>query len=159
VKVSDENIQSKVDGANPLLTASCCTALATLVPITLYQVGILPNLPDPPSNIFDSERITMSDAAHPLGVPDGLLGLASFGTTLALITLSKRSRLAKTLLGLKLSMDVSMATFNAGRQVFGFKKLCSWCSGTAIASGVMAYAGREVIRYAWSEVSHLAKDV
>jgi uncharacterized membrane protein len=64
-----------------LLLVACCSALATLVPVTLYQVGALSSLPDPPSPIFDSESITTSRAANPLGIPDGVLGLASFGTT------------------------------------------------------------------------------
>jgi uncharacterized membrane protein len=132
-----------------LLTAACCTALATLIPVALYQTGVLSDLPDPPSSIFDSERIVSSKIAHPLGVPDALLGLASFGTTLGLILLARHSPLAKKLLGAKLTLDGAAAAFNAGRQVVSFGKLCSYCTGTALAAGVMAYAGREVIADSW----------
>jgi uncharacterized membrane protein len=96
-----------------VMLAACCTTLATLVPVTLFQIGASSRLPDPPMPIFDSERIVSSPAAHPLDIPDGLLGLASFGTTLALILLSRRSRSAKKLLGFKLSLDVAAAVFNA----------------------------------------------
>jgi uncharacterized membrane protein len=130
---------------------SCCVALATLVPVALYQTGILPRLPDPPLHVFDSERITMSVAARPLGIPDGWLGLASFGTTLALALLARRHQTAKQLLGAKLTLDASAAAFNAGRQVVSFGKLCSWCTGTALAAGMMAYGGREAIHETWSE--------
>jgi uncharacterized membrane protein len=129
-----------------LLLVACCSALATLVPVTLYQVGALSSLPDPPSPIFDSESITTSRAANPLGIPDGVLGLASFGTTLALILAARRSHAAKTLLGAKLMVDGAAGAFNASRQVFTFGKLCSWCIGTAIAAGVMAFAGWDLIR-------------
>ena len=137
-------------GSDTLLIGACCTALATLAPVTLYQVGALHRLPDPPLPVFDSEQITMSHAAHPFGIPDGLLGLASFAGTLALTLLARRHHAAKKMLGAKLTLDAAAAAFNATRQVVSFGKLCSWCTGTAIAAGVMAYAGRETIQEAWS---------
>lgn len=140
-----------------LLLGSCCTSILTLIPVALYQTGVISGLPDPPFEIFDSDRITMSKAAHPLGVPDALLGLASFGATLTLVLLAKRSPLAKRLLGFKLTLDASAAAFNAGRQVIAFRSLCSWCTGTALAAGVMAYAGCGVIRNAWSMSEDIAQ--
>lgn len=83
--------------------------------------------------------------AHPFGVPDSLLGLASYGTTLGLAVTSTRCRPARLLLGGKLVLDGAAAAFNATRQVTRFRKLCSWCTGTALATAVMVYAGREVI--------------
>jgi uncharacterized membrane protein len=141
-----------------VLVGACCTTIATLIPVALYQTGVLRSLPDPPSALFDSERITTSKAAHHFGIPDGLLGLASFGATLALILTAKRSPIARKLLGAKLTMDAAAGGFNAGRQVISFGKLCSWCTGTAIAAGVMAYAGRNVIRDTWSSVEAISED-
>lgn len=135
---------------------ACSVALATLVPVALYQTGMLSGLPDPPLNVFDSERITGSAEAHPFGIPDALLGLASFGATYALILCARRSKVADKLLGAKLTIDVSAAVVNATRQVTKFGKLCSWCTGTALAAGVMAYEGRQTIRKTWAKgVSHL----
>jgi uncharacterized membrane protein len=91
----------------PLLLAASCTAVASLVPVALYQLHLISKLPDPPLSVFDSEQITMSKTAHPMGIPDGLLGLASFGTTLTLALLAKQNRTAKKLLGVKLGMDAS----------------------------------------------------
>jgi uncharacterized membrane protein len=139
-------------GNDKLLIGACCAALATLVPVALYQTGVLPRLPDPPSGVFASERITTSQAAHPFGIPDGILGLASFGTTLALTLLARRNPIAKKLLGAKLTLDASAAVFNASRQVVSFGKLCSWCTGTALAAGVMSYAGRKAIRDTWADL-------
>lgn len=141
---------------SPLLIGACCTALATLVPVALYQTSVISKLPDPPSSVFASERITSSKEAHPLGIPDALLGLASFSTTLALALLAKRSPLANKALGAKLTLDATAAAFNASRQVIGFGKLCSWCTGTALAAGVMAYAGRGIIQQTWSEAADAA---
>ena len=139
-----------------LLIGSCCTALMTLVPVALYQTGVIPHLPDPPLRIFDSERITSSAAAHPMGIPDALLGLASFGTTLALALLARRNGTAKRMLGGKLALDVSAAAFNASRQIVSFAKLCSWCTGTALAAGVMAYAGRGTIGDTLADAANVA---
>lgn len=146
--VSSVNSSTDVSAADnrPLLIAASCTALATLVPVALYQLDVIPKLPDPPLSIFDSERIAMSTSAHPMGIPDALLGLASFGATLALALLAGRDKTAKKLLGVKLGMDASVAAFNAVRQVVLFRKLCSWCTATAVSAGVMAYAGRKSVR-------------
>ncbi len=123
-------------------------ALATLTPVALYQTGIIDRLPDPPFRVFNSQKITASEAAHPFGIPDSLLGLASFGTTLALILLARRYPAAKKLLGAKLTLDVSAAAFNASRQIISFGELCSWCTGTALAAAGMAYSGRKIVQSA-----------
>lgn len=156
MKPSSADAITSLDGGDTLLIVACCAALGTLVPVTLYQTGALHRLPDPPFRVFDSEQITMSQAAHPLGIPDGVLGLASFGATLALTLLSRRHHAAKKLLGAKLTLDASAAAFNAGRQVVSFGKLCSWCTGTALAAGVMAYAGRKTIQDTWVEAIEAA---
>jgi uncharacterized membrane protein len=138
-------------GGDKVLIAACCTALATLVPVALYQTGTLKRLPDPPFGVFNSERVTSSKAAHPLGIPDSLVGLASFGSTLALILLARRHAAAKKLLGAKLTLDVCVAAFNASRQIISFGALCSWCTGTALAAAGMAYSGRSAIQDGWRE--------
>ncbi|GAA3768264.1 vitamin K epoxide reductase family protein [Terriglobus aquaticus] len=134
-----------------VMLGACCATLATLVPVALKQAGALDHLPDPPVRLFDSDGITQSKTAHPLGVPDSFLGLASFGTTLALMLLAKRNRNARTLLGGKLAADAAFASFNLVRQVVEFRKLCSWCTGTALAALTMSAAGKMVIVDAVSE--------
>lgn len=144
---------STTQAHDALLLGSCCSALATLVPVALYQTGAISRLPDPPMSVFASGRITMSEAAHPFGIPDGLLGLVSFSATLTLAILARRHRTARILLGVKLVLDGSAAVFNVGRQVFSFGKLCSWCTATAISAGIMVYAGREAVHDAFSEAA------
>ncbi len=141
----------------PLLIAASCAALVTLVPVALYQLNVISELPDPPLRAFDSKRITKSKTAHPLGIPDALLGLASFGITLTLALLARRSRTAKKLLGAKLGLYVSVVAFNAVRQVAEFGKLCSWCTTTVLSAGVMAYAGRGSIRGVVGEGAAMAE--
>ena len=126
--------------------AGCGAALATLVPIALFQSGMIERLPDPPGGMFASERITGSKMAHPMGVPDSYLGLASYGVTMALLVMHGRSRTARQLLGWKLAADAGAAAFNAGRQVVVFRKLCSWCTGTSLVTAVMVWGGRRVVK-------------
>ncbi len=125
--------------------AGCGAALGTLAVIALFQSGAIDSLPDPPGDLFASERITLSKMAHPAGIPDSYLGLASYGATLALLLLAQQSRLAKRALGAKLLIDAGAAGFNAVRQVVRFGKLCSWCTGTVLATAVMVYGGRDAV--------------
>lgn len=138
---------------NPLLVGACCTAIATLIPVSLYQLRVLRTLPDPPLALFDSVRITNSKAAHPFGIPDGPLGLASFGITLTLIVLEPKSPNLCKPLGLKLTADAIAAAANGLRQVIQFRKLCSWCTATSLSAMLMAYVGRQQIRNAWSALA------
>lgn len=121
--------------------AACGAAMAALVPVLLHQVGVVEHLPDPPGELFDSDEITESKAAHPMGVPDALLGLASYGVTMGLMLGARRCRVMRPALKAKLAMDGGMAGFNVVRQVVQFGKVCSWCTGTAAATAVMVAYG------------------
>ena len=127
--------------AHVIAIAATSTAIATLIPVALYQCGSIPRLPDPPGAYFDSEAITSSKAAHPLGIPDSFPGLASYGTTLALLIAARKSPTARTLLHAKLIADASLAAINMTRQLVSFRKLCSWCTGTALATAVLVPTG------------------
>ncbi len=131
--------------SHSLLAGANAAALVSLVPVALHQLGLVSHLPDPAASIFDSDRITESAVAHPFGIPDALLGMASYGTTLLLIRNASRSSAGRKLLGAKLLLDGGVAAFNASRQVVRFGKICSWCMGTVAATAVMVYAGRELI--------------
>ncbi len=129
----------------PLLLTAGASAILTLLPVAAHQFGWLDHLPDPPGAVFASDRITTSKTAHPLGIPDSLLGLGSYGVTLLLALLARQRREARPLLACKLAADGSLAGFNVIRQVVSFRKLCSWCTATAICTAVMVYAGRSIL--------------
>ena len=131
---------------NNLALAATGVALLTLLPVAAHQLGFLDHLPDPPSEVFASDLITESKAAHPLGIPDSLLGLASYATTFALLLAARRVRLARPLLRAKLAADASAAAANSVRQVVTFRKLCSWCTGTALATAAIVHYGRKSLR-------------
>lgn len=122
--------------------AGSLVAIGTLIPVALFQSGAIERLPDPPAEIFDSERITSSKMAHPRGIPDSYLGLASYATTLGLILLAQKSAVAHRLLGVKAALDGAAAGVNAARQVIVFGKICSWCTATALATTLVVYGSR-----------------
>jgi uncharacterized membrane protein len=146
-----QDLSQDSQGKTSVMIVGCCVAIACLVPVAMYQTGAIQQLPDPPSEIFDSNAITSSKEAHPFGIPDALLGLASFGTTVALVLASRRSVAARRLLAAKLVVDATVAAFNATRQVVSFGKLCSWCTGTALATGVTVHSGRQAIQTTFEE--------
>ncbi len=131
--------------SNRVLAAATCAALVTLIPVVAHQIGAIDHLPDPPGSIFASDRITESKSAFPLGIPDGILGLTSYGVTLGLVALSAGNPKARRLLALKLLGDGSLALFNVVRQVVSFRRLCSWCTATAVCTAAMLIAGRRMI--------------
>jgi uncharacterized membrane protein len=145
LKSETDRAEINAGGSYTLMACACCVALGTLAPVALYQLKLLPHLADPPSLLFDSDYITSSKAARPFGVPDSILGLTSFATTLGLILTARHHEPAKQLLGAKLLVDAGAAAFNLTRQVVSFRRLCSWCTATALSVGFMAYAGRKTI--------------
>lgn len=52
--------------------------------ISLYQMGVIRHLPDPPGGVFDSDKVNASRKAYATGIPDGTLGLALYGATMVL---------------------------------------------------------------------------
>lgn len=131
--------------SNWVLAAATGAAVVTLIPVAAHQIGAIDHLPDPPESVFASDRITESRSAYPLGIPDSILGLASYGVTLGLVATASGNPKARKLLAIKLLIDGSLATFNVVRQVISSRKLCSWCTATAVCTAAMLMAGRQII--------------
>ena len=124
-----------------MMISSCSVAIAALVPVALFQCGAVDHLPDPPGSFFASDQITSSSDAYPFGVPDSLLGLASYGTTLTLALSAPHSQFARKVLKWKLLLDGGMAVANTTKQFIKFRRACSFCMMTAVATGVMVAVG------------------
>lgn len=110
-------------------------AMAALIPVVLRQTGVVRHLADPPGEVWDSDEIVMSKAAHPLGIPDGAFGLASYALTVGLIMSGS------SLVRAKLVCDAGAAGFNVVRQVVTFGKLCSCCIAAAGFTVPMVWFG------------------
>lgn len=119
--------------------------MATLAPVALVQLHILKDLPDPPGRFFNSKRVVTSKGAYHLGIPDGMLGMASYGITLALLlAATPERRLVRRLLRGKLAWDATMAIRHVRQQVTQHKRICSWCMGVAVATAGLVFFARKV---------------
>ena len=116
--------------------------MITLVVVAARQLGVVKRLPDPPGEMWDSDRIVMSKAAYPGGIPDGVLGVASYGVTLGLLLLAEDAEWLRPVAKAKLAMDAAAAAANAVRQVVVFGRVCSWCMATVACTAAMAGLGR-----------------
>jgi uncharacterized membrane protein len=67
-----------------LIAAVSLAGGASMAVVSLFQLGIISHLPDPPLPGFDSEKVTSSDIAFGLTLPDAPLALTSFASNLAL---------------------------------------------------------------------------
>ena len=125
--------------------ACCCAAMASLAPVALVQLRILKDLPDPPGRLFRSKRIVMSKHAYHLGIPDGVLGLASYGVTLALLLAAQPQRpFVRRALRVKLALDAALAIRSVRKQIAEHGRICSWCMGAAVATAGVVYFARKM---------------
>lgn len=122
-----------------VMLAGCCIAIRSLISVAMYQVKTIRHLPDPPSEVFNWDAITGSRQAHLFGIPDALLRISSLGATIALVLASRRSVTTRRLLVAKLALDMTPAVFSMTRWAVSCRKLCSWCTVTALATGIAAY--------------------
>jgi hypothetical protein len=91
--------------------------MTSLAAISLYQVGILKHLPEPPLPGLDAERVNGSPEAYEiLNTPDAVLGLGSYAATLGLEALGGPDRARRTpWVPLALATKCGLDTFQAAR--------------------------------------------
>ncbi len=108
-------------------------AEAALGIISLYQMGMLKHVPEPPLPHFDADKVNASpDAYRRLDMPDGILGVGSYAVTMALAAAGgkDRARTAPWLplaLACKVAVDTVIAvqlTLDQARKQHAF---CFWC--------------------------------
>jgi uncharacterized membrane protein len=115
--------------------------MVTLGVVAARQLGVVDRLPDPEGEVWDSNGIVMSKAAHPGGIPDGVLGMASYGVTLGLLLLAEDAEWMRPVARAKLAMDAAAAAANTVRQVMVFGRVCSWCMATVVCTAAMVGLG------------------
>ena len=133
-------------------------ATAAMGLVSLYQTGIVRHLPDPPLPGFDSDRVDASGEAYEtLKTPDATLGIASYGTTLALIGMGAGDRAGSQpwiplLAAAKLGYDAAGAAWLTAEQVSKHRALCFYCLLAGAATwGALAEALPEA-RVAWKSL-------
>lgn len=111
--------------------------------ITLYQMGIIEHLPEPPLPFFDADAVDASEEAYAwLSAPDGVIGLANYGVTAVLAAVGGQGRAhRRPWIPLALAAKTGADAFQAAKltkdQVTKHGALCAWCllaAGATVAS-------------------------
>ncbi len=133
-------------------------AMGAMSLITLYQMGLIAHLPDPPLPGFDADKVDASAEAYAkFAMPDGVLGLSSYAVTAALAAMGGEDR-ARThpWIPLALAAKVAFDTVQAGHltmdQWTTHRAFCIWC---LLASGATAVTVPLVIPEARAAGAHL----
>jgi uncharacterized membrane protein len=108
-------------------------AVGAMGMISLYQMGIITHLPEPPLPRLDADRVDASPEAYSrLATPDGFLGLGSYAMTMGLAAMAGKDR-ARTqpwiplALAAKVAFDTSQAVRLTVDQATKQRAFCSWC--------------------------------
>lgn len=115
-------------------------AAGAMAPISLYQMGIIRHLPEPPLPRLNADAIDAAPEAYEiLATPDAVLGLVSFGVTAWLAAAGGEDRVqSKRWLPLALAGKVAIDAANGARlsidQWTRHRAFCSWCLLAAGAS-------------------------
>ena len=115
--------------------------------VTLYQVGIVKHLPDPPGGLFDSNRVNASTYAYKrLQMPDAVLMIGTYAATAALAASGGKDRAERTpllpvALAAKTLFDVATNLQLAREEWQENRALCAYCqtaSALSLVSAVLA---------------------
>ncbi|MEO8956483.1 MAG: vitamin K epoxide reductase family protein [Ktedonobacteraceae bacterium] len=111
--------------------------------ITLYQMGIIKHLPEPPLPGLDADRVDASAEAYSrFSTPDGVLGLGNYAVTMGLAAMGGQDRAQQQpwiplALAAKVAFDTSQALRLFFDQKIKYHAFCSWCllaAGTTLAT-------------------------
>ena len=115
------------------IAALSMTAIGTMGLISLYQMGIIKHLPDPPLPYFNTDKVNGSDEAYArLATPDAVLGLGSYAVTLGLAAIGGRDRATEQpwmplALAAKTLFDAALVGKFTVDQWTKYHTFCSWC--------------------------------
>ncbi|KAA9327481.1 vitamin K epoxide reductase family protein [Hymenobacter busanensis] len=108
--------------------------------VTLYQTGIIKHLPDPPLDVFDSDKVDASDYAYKrLDLPDAAGMVITYGLTTALASAGGKGRALNQpwlplLMGAKIAGDVLTNLTLAREEWQENKALCFYCQTASVVS-------------------------
>ena len=115
--------------------------------ISLYQMGVIQHLPEPPLPGLKADEIDASEEAYQwLSTPDGPVGLLSYAATAVLASIGGAGRARRNpwlplALLAKLGADAAQAAFLTREQWTKHRAFCSWCLLAAGATfGALALA-------------------
>jgi len=132
--------------------------MGAMTAVSLFQIGVIKHLPDPPISGFDSDKVNSSDTAYALGVPDGTLSLASLAANIPLAAYGGENRAGEMPLvplaaAAKASVEAAVAGWYFYQMPTKEKAWCGYCIVGALANfGIAALSLIEAKR-AWKAVS------
>ena len=118
-------------------------AVTSMGLITLYQMGIIKHLPEPPCSWLNADKVDASAEAYSrFSTPDGVLGLGNYTVTMGLAAMGGADRaIAQPWLPLVLAVKVAFDTSQAIRLFFDqktkYRAFCFWgllAAGTTLAT-------------------------
>lgn len=108
-------------------------AVGSMSLISLYQVGILKHLPEPPLPMLNADKVDASAEAYSrFETPDALLAIGNYAMTAGLAAMGEQDRArTKPWIPLALAAKVGFDTYQAIRlfrdQLTKHHAFCSWC--------------------------------
>ena len=119
--------------------------------ITLYQTGVIDQLPSLPGSFFDANKVDASDYAYSrFNSPDGPLMTINYGFTAWLASMGGENRaqdqpLVPLAMGAKLLFDAVLTAELAREEWKDNKALCEYCQVATLASfASLAIAAPEI---------------
>ena len=115
-------------------------AAGAMMPISLYQMGVIGHLPEPPLPWLDADAIDASASADAiLATPDAVLGLGSYALTAWLAAAGGQDRVRTRswiplALAAKVGIDALVGAKLTVDQWTRHRAFCSWCLLAAAAS-------------------------
>jgi uncharacterized membrane protein len=115
-------------------------AAGALEVISLYQMGLIQRLPEPPLPRFDSGKVNSSEEAYRwLSTPDAFLGIGSYAATMTLAAMGGPQRARERpwiplALAAKVGLDAGLGVFQVLMQARKLHTFCTWCLATSGAS-------------------------
>ncbi len=115
-------------------------AAGAMIPISLYQMGVIKHLPEPPLPRLDADAVDASAEAYAiLATPDAVLGLGSYAVTAWLAAIGGEDRVRAQpwiplALAAKVSLDALFGVKLTVDQWTRHRAFCSWCLLAAGAS-------------------------
>ena len=125
-----------------MIVALQIVAGASMSLITLYQIGMIRHLPEPPLPLLNADAVDAAPEAYAiLSTPDAALGLVSYGATAVLAAMAGPDRATTRpwvplVMIAKILIDALVAAKLTVDQATKHRAFCFWCLISALASFV-----------------------
>lgn len=140
------------------VAALSMVSMGSMAVISLYQLGMIDHLPELPLPGLDADKIDAAgDAYQKYDMPDAVLGLHSYSTTLALAAAGGANRAESApwiplALAAKAAVDALQAGKLTVQQWTEHRAFCSWCLLAAGATFATLPLVLPEAQQAWDEV-------